>query len=325
MRFDQPLIKLPVRFCADTLAAEVRALPASAWVPHPQRFPGNEAVPLITPAGQLTDDFAGPMKPTENLLRCRYMMEGMAELGAVWGRGRLMGLGPGGEVPGHVDTNYYWRTHIRVHIPVLTNPQVEFTCGGQSVHMAAGECWVLDTFQEHQVANKGSEQRVHIVLDTVGGERLWDLIDAAQQDGVADAALIEPGNGSGGRLLFEQHNFPKVMSAWELSVHINDLVARSKPDPVLDQVRRRLDRLIASWTAAWAVHGDSDAGLFTYRALLDSCRRDLQIMGAQAVMLDNDRQLFKLLNAFVFDNAVMAERYEQSLTRAATAEKRLAS
>ena len=67
MQLDRPFLKLPIRFDADALEREVRALPASAWVPHPSGFPGNEAVRLVTAGGLPTDAFEGPMKPTENL------------------------------------------------------------------------------------------------------------------------------------------------------------------------------------------------------------------------------------------------------------------
>ena len=99
MKIDRPLLKLPRRYCQQTLAAEVAALPPSAWLPHPGRIVGNDAVPLITPHGAITNAFAGPMAPTEHLRACSYIMEIMADLGAVWGRSRLMGLAPGAIVP----------------------------------------------------------------------------------------------------------------------------------------------------------------------------------------------------------------------------------
>ena len=78
-----------------------------------------------------------------------------------------MGLGPGAEVPEHVDSHYHWRTHLRIHVPIITSPKVEFTCGGETVHMAQGECWLFDSFRWHEVHNRGTERRVHLVLDTV--------------------------------------------------------------------------------------------------------------------------------------------------------------
>ena len=318
MRFDRPLLKLPIRFDAEALAAEIRALPAHAWEPHPQRFPGNEAVPLVTPAGQISNDFAGPMGPTEYLLQCPYVMEAMAEIGAVWGRGRLMGLGAGAEVPHHVDANYYWRTHIRFHIAVITNPQVDFTCGDTTVNMAPGECWIFDTFRQHHVHNRGSEQRVHLVFDTVGGEGLWDLVEAARS-GAAEGRLVKPGEGNGGDLAYEQVNYPKVMSPWELRCHIDELLALAIAVPPLEAVRRRLDRLIAGWTAAWTRFGTVDAGLPTYRQLVDSARSDLQSIGGDAITMENSRPLYLVLEKFVFENLIASPRVEESKAKAALA------
>ena len=63
MRLKQPFLKLPIRFDAVALAAEVRALPPSAWTPHPTGFIGNEAVRLVTPVGEDSDAIDGPMGP----------------------------------------------------------------------------------------------------------------------------------------------------------------------------------------------------------------------------------------------------------------------
>ena len=160
-------MRLPIRFDAEALEREVKALPTAAWVPHPTGFPGNEAVRLITPGGEPTDAFEGPMAPTEHLAACPYIMEIMARARRSMGTKPADGpCGRAPKCPPHVDSHYYWRTHLRIHIPVITNPGVEFTCGGETVHMAAGECWVFDSFRGHEVHNRGSEQRVHLVLDT---------------------------------------------------------------------------------------------------------------------------------------------------------------
>lgn len=327
MRFDQPLIKLPIHFCAETLAAEVRALPPSAWEPHPQRFPGNEAVPLVTPAGQITNDFAGPMGPTDYLLQCPYAMQAMGAIGAVWGRGRLMGLGAGAEVPHHVDANYYWRTHIRLHIAVITNPEVDFTCGEQTVNMAPGECWIFDTFRPHHVHNRGSGQRIHLVFDTVGGEGLWDLVESARRGDASagEAVLVEPGAGPATPLDYEQYNYPAVMSPWELRGHVEELLELALDAPQLEPVRRRLDRLIAGWIAAWTRFETQDAGLPTYRALLASARADLDAIGGHAIVMRNSRPLYQVLDKFLFDNLVASRRVRESKAKAATAGRRLAS
>ena len=169
MRLTRPFLQLPKLFDAERLAQEARALPPSAWVPHPGNYAGNDAVLLVTPGGQATNDFAGPMAPTEHLNACPYIMEVMADIGAVWGRSRLMGLATGAEVPEHIDINYYWRNAPAVSHPDHHLAEVLFTCGEETVHMKPGECWTFDSFRIHKVHNGGVAKRVHLVLDTVGG------------------------------------------------------------------------------------------------------------------------------------------------------------
>ena len=44
--------------------------------------------------------------------------------------------------------------------------------------MKPGECWTFNSFKLHEVHNRGGNHRVHLVLDTVGGDRLMDRLDA---------------------------------------------------------------------------------------------------------------------------------------------------
>ena len=307
MRLDQPFLQLPISFCAETLADEIRALPPSAWQPHPTGFVGNEAVPLITPGGALSDGFEGPMAPTPSLLACPYIMEIMADMGCVWGRSRLMGLAPGREVPAHVDSHYYWRTHHRLHIPIITNPGVSFTCGDETVHMAAGECWMFDSFRFHEVQNRGSEQRIHLVIDTVGGGRLFELIEAAKNGAAAEGAtMLRPGQGKRDGLTFEQVNTPMVMTPWEIRCHLGLVAEHAVPNPVLDRVMSRMDRFVDAWTAAWARFGTDAEGLPTYRQLLATTRHDLNRLGGSELLLDNDLPLYHLLDRLIFSKGAVA-------------------
>ena len=305
MRLIQPFLKLPISFCAETLASEVNGLPESAWVLHPNKFPGNEAVRLITPGGEQTDKFTGPMRPTEVLERCPYIAEVMAQLGGVWGRSRLMGLAPGADVTPHVDAHYHWHTHMRIHVPVITNPGVEFMCGDETVHMAAGECWTFDSFRWHEVHNRGSERRVHLVLDTVLTGRLWDLIDAAQT-GAGEPIELRPGDGKGEPLLFEQFNAPKVMSAWEIRCHTAFVAGHALPHPQLETVLKRLDRFADSWSALWAQFGTSEAAHPAYRRLAHETRTELCALGAPEILLGNHLDLGLVIDQLIFANAVVA-------------------
>lgn len=301
MRLSKPLLQLPIRFDADRLAAEVSALPPSAWMPHPTGFVGNEAVPLVSPGGAMTDAFDGPMAPTEQLKRLPYVMALMGELDGVWGRSRLMALAAGAVVPEHFDVHYYWRTHLRIHIPVITNPGVQFTCNGETIHMKAGDCWVFDSFALHDVKNTGDQRRIHLVLDTVGGERLWDLVEAASAGAEVPSAVWE---GSPGKPLeFEQINRPKVMSPWEIRRHIDYVLDHAPAEARNGPIARRLDRFSTAWHAAWARFGTSDEGFPTYRALVERMRTELSSPEAQ-IPLANKQGLGFTIDMLILWNAV---------------------
>lgn len=304
MRLDRPFLKLPIRFSAEALEAEVRALPPTSWVPHATGFPGNEAVRLVTPGGAATDEFDGPMRPTQDLARCAYIQQVMAELGGVWGRSRLMGLGVGAEVPEHVDCHYHWRTHLRIHVPVITNPGVAFTCDGETVHMAAGECWVFDSFRWHEVHNRGTERRVHLVLDTVVSPTLWDLIDAARSTPDAAARELRPGERAPEPLLFERLNAPRVMSPWEMRCHIAFILGDAVPHPALENVSRRLDRLADSWAALWAQYGAADSAVPAYRRMINDAHGDLDRAGAGVVELHNELKILFVVEQLIFIPAI---------------------
>ncbi len=317
MEFSKPLLRLPIKFSADQLAAEVKALPASAWTAHPQHFPGNSAVRLITAGGQPTDAIEGVMGPTPQLFACPYVMQIMETIGSVWGRSRLMGLAPGAEVPVHVDSHYYWRTHIRIHIPVITNPGVSFTCGGETVHMAPGECWVFNSFLKHEVHNRGDETRVHLVLDTVGGGRLTDLIDAAEA-GSQETELLEPSGAERPRLAYERVNVPVVMSPWEIRCHVDFILSKATDHPKLPAVRKRIGRFIEDWAALWAQFGADERAVGQYGQLLMGVRRDLVGEGSEEIRLTNEVVLQHIFDRLIIEVALQAARRPRPQAAGAT-------
>jgi hypothetical protein len=303
MRIGRPLLRLPIRFCADTLAREVAALPSAAWMAHPQQFDGNSSVPLISPGGANIHQAVGPMAPTEWLQRCPYILEIMQALDSTWGRSRLMGLDPSAEVPEHVDINYYWRTHLRIHIPVITNPDVAFTCANETIHMPAGECWILDSFYRHSVVNRGSEIRVHLVLDTVGSGSLWDLMEGARNGSLKDS-FLEPGQAPQPQLDFEQVNAPVIMSPWEMKTHISYIADWTEDGPELQQVLSILDRFVMAWGGTWARHAVSEPGLPFYVQHLTEVRNALAKAGVSEVRMRNGRPLLTSVEQFILANAI---------------------
>ena len=81
----------------------------------------------------------------ENLERMPYVAaRSWARLAESWSRSRLMGLGAGAEVPRARRQRIITGARIvRIHVPIITDPKVLFTCGDETVHMARGECWTV--------------------------------------------------------------------------------------------------------------------------------------------------------------------------------------
>ncbi len=55
----------------------------------------------------------------------------------------------------------------RFHVPIVTNPQVEFLLDRKIVEMKEGEVWYLNLNLLHSVINYGSIVRVRLVFDCV--------------------------------------------------------------------------------------------------------------------------------------------------------------
>ncbi len=315
MKLGVPFMQLPLQFDASVLAAEVAALGESAWRPHPLGYPGNDALALIARDGDPANDaVAGPMRPTPLLLACPYLMQVLDHVGATWGRTRLMRLSGQAEVTPHVDVNYYWAERARVHVPIVTQPTVRFVCGPHEVNMKAGECWIFDTWTEHNVINDHALARIHLVADTVGGAGFWENVRAGQPH---DRRLqgwqprpCPPIRGYRPELDYESANYPRVMTPWEIRLHYQFLVGEAKPHPGLPLIQQLMVVFGHRWQSLWSRYGDDLAGLTRYRAEIDSVRQDLHVLGVDQVVLKNGVGLMEALNAWIFTPALPDRRSE---------------
>jgi hypothetical protein len=283
-------VQLPLLFDADALAREVLALGSDAWREHPQKYPGNFALPLIAVDGDPDSDaVAGAMRPTGYLEGCPYLVQVLGQLGAVWGRTRLMKLSGQAEVTPHADVNYYWRERVRVHVPILTRPTVRFLCGDAEVNMRPGECWIFDTWRQHRVINAADDERVHLVADTVGSVEFWDLVSRGRVPGRAmpdwQAATVPPREEARPALRFESCNVPEVMTPWELREHLGFLMRDVEPDARLPQVHQVVNRFQTDGSRSGRNTAATPEDGPAYRAALDEfdhaigeCAGDLKIV-----------------------------------------------
>lgn len=111
----------------------------------------------------------------------------MKQFGDKLHRVRFMRLKPGGgELERHTDqvdpdSGGSMGKLARIHFPIKTNDDVKFTVWNvignpQTIHMAAGECWFLDTRKPHMAINAGSEERIHLVVDIETEKGLYDKL-----------------------------------------------------------------------------------------------------------------------------------------------------
>ncbi|MDO8362067.1 MAG: TIGR03032 family protein [Actinomycetota bacterium] len=267
MRLDVKFIRLALRVDAARLAAEVASLPDEAWVGHPEGAPGNTAVPLVAAAGDPADHATiAAMAPTPALATMPYTRAVMAALGAPIGRTRLMRIEREGQLGHHVDTNRYWQDHFRIHVPVLTHPSVRFDTSGDTVHMAAGEVWVFDTWESHGVVNPADHPRIHLVIDSVGSSHLWRLVDRGRLAGIDG-----PGDGdmvSGvGEPVFEAAAPLAITPPWQQRVMADGLL-RDLGDDLPSATALAVRNFLADWHALWAAYGDADEARPNYAALV---------------------------------------------------------
>lgn len=319
MKLPAEFIRLPLRFDPDRLQAEVDAVPEREWRPHPQGFRGNSALLLISADGDPDDDSVrGHMQPTPVLARLPYVRQVLAALGSKLGRTRLMRIDENEEVEAHCDQHYYWREHLRVHVPIRSDPAVRFYCGERDLHMGEGECWVFDTWRRHRVTNPSGRRRIHLVADTRGSPWLWDRIDAGLH-GTEAGARVDYDPASDPALETEGNSMPVVMSPIELADHIEALIdeacrAEAIPREGVQRVEQVLTRLRARWQSVWTTHAASQEGWPHYRKLLEEARQALQAI-PQEWRFGNDVALRQALAHWIFEAALNPELASRDLLK----------
>ncbi len=330
MELDSEFVRLPLRFDVSRLAAEVLAFAETDWRKHPQGHAGNTALPLVASGGNPdNDDVRGPMRPTPYLDRCPYLQQVLGSFQAVIGRTRLMRIEGNGEATAHTDTNYYWMQRVRIHVPIITFPTVDFLCGNTTVNMPAGECWIFDTWRLHNVLNRQVESRIHLVSDSVGSPEFWNLV--AQGDRPGDPAFSRPSTAKRVEFLpdratplsFEAVNFPIVMSPGEQRHLMDWLLGQlesTSPGDVVRGLKEILQRFHWQWRALWARFGMAPDGFDEFRAARQRLEVALKPF-EQQLKLRNNTDLVEALRQAIVRPAVNADLAPNSpsATKLATA------
>jgi len=182
--------KLALQFNPDLLQKDLRSLEHVDWIDHfvAQNYDGSwSVIPLRGPTGAThpvmmiySDPGCSEFSDTPYLEACPCFQELLASFRCPLNAVRLMKLTPGSVIKEHTDYDLSLEDGTaRLHVPITTNPQVEFILNDRRVIMDTGECWYLRLSDPHSVANHGDEDRVHIVIDASVNEWLRELIESA--------------------------------------------------------------------------------------------------------------------------------------------------
>jgi hypothetical protein len=183
-------LRLKLAFDPDWLAADLDRLREVVWTGHfvRQNYHGEwSAIALRAPANAThpvmmiySDPAATDFADTALLARTPYFRKVLAAFQCPLQAVRLMRLAPGSIIKEHRDADLsFERGAVRLHVPVTTNPQVEFRLNRSRVVMEAGSTWYLRLSDPHSVTNRGETDRVHLVIDAAANGWLAAQFDAA--------------------------------------------------------------------------------------------------------------------------------------------------
>lgn len=201
-------LRLPLFFDPSRLAADLDRMEPHWWHGHlgPYHDGNWEAIALWAPNGDRTSQFSkgGPYAATEALKRCNYVGEVIESFPGRKNRIRFLRLCAGGQIFLHSDPLHTIDTGIvRIHVPVRTNPAVEFCVHGQRLTMQSGESWYVDVRFKHSVSNLSAQERVHLVIDVVPNPELSELFAEGESSGKGMLAGY-----------FLKHSLPRRLVRW---------------------------------------------------------------------------------------------------------------
>jgi hypothetical protein len=183
-------LQLPLNFDPALLRRDLETLSVTPWTAHfvQQNYEGDwSVIPLRCAVGAshpiqmiYSDPTATDFVNTPMLDGCGYFQAVIAAFACEVRSVRLMRLTPGSIIKEHADLDLGVEGgSARIHIPVTTNPEVEFLLNRRRVEMQEGQAWYLRLNDPHAVANRGTADRVHLVLDLVANDWLMGFFEGA--------------------------------------------------------------------------------------------------------------------------------------------------
>lgn len=176
-------LKLPVQFDPARLKEDLAALEHHSWLDHYQRshYQGQwTAIPLRSLNGEMNIQISpldgATYSDTEILRSSSYIKEVLSWFQCPLNAVRLLKLGAGSGILEHRDAELnFERGEVRLHIPVITHPDVEFYLDRERLQLGEGECWYCNFNLPHSIKNNSTIDRVHLVIDAEANEWLKEV------------------------------------------------------------------------------------------------------------------------------------------------------
>ena len=182
-------VRLPLSFDPGGLRADLDQIDSGEWLTHFNAgyFEGAwTGVALRGVSGRTQELYADPSASdyadTPVMLRCPHLAAATGMLRCPLKSVRLLKLSAGSHIREHRDQDLGWDAgEVRLHVPIITHPEVDFFLNGRRVVMREGECWYLDLGLPHRVQNRGTTDRIHLVIDCLLNDWLRATIEAGEE------------------------------------------------------------------------------------------------------------------------------------------------
>jgi hypothetical protein len=183
-----PSFALPFSFSPERLRADLRQIAPGEWIPHFNKpiYEGEWSGVSLRSLKGLPRLFPTAGDPeacvdTEVMERCPYFREVLATFRCPLTSVRLLKLKARSSIREHSDLKLgYEDGEVRLHVPIVTDPNVAFFVDGRRLPMEVGECWYVNVSLPHRVDNQSDVERVHLVIDCVVDDWLDAYFRAAE-------------------------------------------------------------------------------------------------------------------------------------------------
>jgi hypothetical protein len=83
----------------------------------------------------------------------------------IYPRVMLARMPAGGLIKPHVDSAPAASWPHKIHVPIQTNPQVQFYVEPETYHLAVGQAYEVNNLAPHAVTNAGDTPRIHLIFE----------------------------------------------------------------------------------------------------------------------------------------------------------------